>query len=204
MSETDTDEDETTASASETLCTGVVTIAADRSLETDESGTEITNALEAGGHEITVREHVGPDHDNVQSIVSRLIDRNDVDLVITAGATGVEPTDITIEAVDPLLEKELHTFSELFTILAYEQAGSSVLAARTLAGLADGTPVFCLPGDADAVQLALEEIILSEAPELIELAREDEQDGEDSEDGESSDEDPNADPTETDAADGGA
>ncbi|MDF9744789.1 MogA/MoaB family molybdenum cofactor biosynthesis protein [Natrinema salsiterrestre] len=201
MNETDAG-DETTASASETLCTGVVTIASDRSLETDDSGAEITSALEAGGHEITVREHVVPDHDNVQSIVSRLIDRTDVDVVITAGATGVEPTDITIEAVDPLLEKDLDTFSELFTVLSHEQVGTSALTTRTLAGITDGTLVFCLPGRADAVRLALEEIILSEAPELIELARGDEPDvevgqgGEDSEDGD-------ANPTETDAADGG-
>ncbi|WP_226480818.1 MogA/MoaB family molybdenum cofactor biosynthesis protein [Natrinema amylolyticum] len=186
---------ETNASDAEsgdgTLCTGVVTISSSRSLDTDEAGEAVTAALEGDGNEITVREHVGADHDKVQSIVSRLIDRDDVDAVITAGATSVEPTDVTIDAVEPLLEKELTAFSELFTLLAYEQVGSKTVAARTLAGVADGTPIFCLPGHADAVRLALEEIVLSEAPALVELAREEEPD----EDGE---------PTDADVADGGA
>ncbi|MFC6764936.1 MogA/MoaB family molybdenum cofactor biosynthesis protein [Natrinema soli] len=164
-----------------TLCTGVVTIASDRSLKDDAAGEAINEALADNGSEITVREHVGSDYDKVQSIVSRLIDRGDVEVVITAGATGVEPDDITIEAVDPLLEKELTAFSELFTVLAYERAGTKAVAARTLAGIAEGTPVFCLPGHPDAVRLALEEIILSEAAGIVELAREAEPDSEDGE-----------------------
>ncbi|WP_222916309.1 molybdopterin-binding protein [Natrinema sp. SYSU A 869] len=188
MNETDTNAAE---SGDGTLCTGVVTISSSQSLNTDEAGEAITVALEDGGNEITVREHVGADHDKVQSIVSRLIDRDDVDVVITAGATSVEPTDITIDAVEPLLEKELTAFSELFTLLAYERVGTKIVAARTLAGVADGTPVFCLPGNADAVRLALTEIVLSETPEIIELAREEEPD----DDGE---------PTGADVVDGGA
>ncbi|QCS41220.1 molybdenum cofactor biosynthesis protein B [Natrinema versiforme] len=184
-------------SADGTLCTGVVTIASSRSLETDTAGETITEVLEERGDEITVREHVGADHDKVQSIVSRLIDRDDVDIVITAGATSVEPTDITVEAVEPLLEKELTAFGELFTALAYEEVGTKVVAARTLAGVADGTPVFCLPGHADAVRLALGEIILPEAPQIIDLAAETEPDDE-------AGEPENGDRTEADAADGGA
>lgn len=182
---------EAPASRSGTLCTGVVTIAADRSLDTDAAGEAITAAFEETDGEITVREHVGPDHDKVQSIVSRLVDRADVDVVITAGATGVEPDDITIEAVEPLLGKELTAFSELFTHLGYEAVGTRVVGARTLAGVADGTTVFCLPGDADAAELALEEIILPEAPELVERARdvEPEPDDETDEDGDRADAD---------------
>ncbi len=173
-----------------TLCTGVVTVSSSRSLATDEAGEAISTALEDDGNEVTVREHVGADHDKVQSIVSRLIDRDDVDIVISAGATSVEPTDVTLDAVEPLLEKELTAFSELFTLLAYERVGTKTVAARTLAGVADGTPVFCLPGDADAVRLALAEIILSEAPVLVGLAREEPDEDDDSID--------------ADAADGGA
>ncbi|ELY68442.1 MogA/MoaB family molybdenum cofactor biosynthesis protein [Natrinema versiforme] len=180
-----------------TLCTGVVTIASSRSLENDRAGEVIAEVLEESGNGVTVREHVGANHDKVQSIVSRLIDRDDVDIVLTAGATGVEPTDTTIEAVKPLLEKELTAFSELFTALAYEQVGTEVITARTLAGITEGTPVFCLPGHADAVRLALAEIILQEAARIIDLAEEDEPDGD-------ADEAASGEPTEADAADGGA
>ncbi|PCR92456.1 MogA/MoaB family molybdenum cofactor biosynthesis protein [Natrinema ejinorense] len=213
---TETAADETSDDSDGTLCTGVLTIASDRSLETDEPGEALTEILEADGNEVTVREHVGPDHDTVQSIVSRLIDRNDVHVVLTAGATGVESTDVAIEAVAPLLDKELATFSELFTVLAYDRVGTSAVTARTLAGIADETPVFCLPGNADAVRLALEEIVLSEAPEIIDCLREDEPDTEDDDNAEDdldaaadddAENDPDAaagDPTEVDATDGGA
>ncbi|SEQ93950.1 MogA/MoaB family molybdenum cofactor biosynthesis protein [Natrinema salaciae] len=174
-----------------TLCTGVVTIASNRSLESDDSGEAIVTALEDSGNEVTVREHVGADHDRVQSIVSRLIDRDDVDVVITAGATGVEPTDVTIEAVEPLLEKELATFSELFTVLAYERIGTEAITARTIAGIAEGSVVFSLPGDADAVRLALEEIVVPEALAIVERAGVAESDADDGE-------------AEGDGADGGA
>ncbi|MGQ3411428.1 MogA/MoaB family molybdenum cofactor biosynthesis protein [Natrinema sp. LN54] len=197
MNETDASDADGADGGDGTLCTGVVTISSSNSLETDAAGEVLTEVLEESGDEITVREHVGADHDKVQSIVSRLIDRDDVDIVITAGATSVEPSDITVEAVEPLLEKELSAFGELFTALAYEEVGTKVVAARTLAGVADGTPVFCLPGHADAVRLALGEIILPEAPLIIDLATEDEPDDE-------AGETANGDPTEADAADGGA
>ncbi|OLZ41947.1 molybdenum cofactor biosynthesis protein [Natrinema saccharevitans] len=164
MDETDADD------AADTLCAGVITIASDRDLEKDAAGETVNDLLEADGHEVTVREHVKSDHDTVQSIVSRLLDRDDVDIVITAGATGVEPGDITIEAVEPLLEKELAAFSELVTVLGYERVGTAVVGTRTLAGVADGTPVFCLPGHVDATRLALEEIVLAEASTLVERA----------------------------------
>ena len=154
----------------------VVTIASDRSLDSDPAGAAIEAALEEAGYDLSTREHVGPDHDRVQSIVLRMIERDDVDLVITAGATSVEPDDVVIEAVEPLLDKELTAFGDLFTSLAYEAVGTRAVAARTLAGVAEGKPVFCLPGNADAARLATEEIIFPEAGHLVDLARADDPD----------------------------
>ncbi len=128
------------------LGVGVVTVASNRTLESDAAGEAIGSALEEAGHEIATREHVGPNHDRVQSIVLRVIERGDVDLVVTAGATSVEPDDVAIEAIEPLLDRELPAFGDLFTMLAYESVGTRVVAARTLAGVAESTPVFSLPG----------------------------------------------------------
>ncbi|APW96435.1 molybdenum cofactor biosynthesis protein [Halobiforma lacisalsi AJ5] len=152
------------------LGTAVVTIASSRSLDSDEAGEAIVTALEEAGHELATREHVSPDHDRVQSIVLRLIERDDVDVVITAGATSVEPDDVVIEAVEPLLDKELTAFQDLFTSMAYEEVGTRVLASRTLAGVSEGKPVFCLPGHADAARLGTESIILPEARNLVAVA----------------------------------
>ncbi|ELZ07518.1 MogA/MoaB family molybdenum cofactor biosynthesis protein [Natrialba aegyptia] len=153
------------------LGVGIVTIADDRTLESDPAGEDLNDEFTQAGHEVAMREHVSPDHDKVQSIVSRVIDRDDVDIVVTAGGTSVEPSDRTIEAVTPLLEKRLETFSELLTTILYEANGSRALAARTTAGVTDGRPVFCLPGNADAARLAATELIIPECRHLAELAR---------------------------------
>ncbi|RQH00305.1 MogA/MoaB family molybdenum cofactor biosynthesis protein [Natrarchaeobius oligotrophus] len=159
--------------ASSPLGAGVVTIASTRTLESDAAGEAIGTAIERAGHDLATREHVGPDHDRVQAIVLRIIERKDVDVVVTAGAAGVEPSDVAIEAIEPLLEKELSSFRELFTTLAYQEVGTRVVAARTLAGVAQGTLVFCLPGNVDAARLGIEEIIVPEAAHLVELVRTD-------------------------------
>ena len=176
-----------------TLGASVVTIASNRSLDSDAAGAAIEDALEEAGHDLATREHVAPDHDRVQSIVLRMIERDDVDIVITAGATSVEPDDVVIEAVEPLLDKELTAFRELFTSMAYEAVGTRVVAARTLAGVAEGKPVFCLPGNGGAAQLATEEIILPEARYLIDLARPDDADEDEDEAGDESDDEDDGD-----------
>lgn len=181
--------DEGTDPDDDSLCASVITISTERSLEADDAGEAIVTALKKDGHEVATREHIDTDHDRVQSIVSRMIDRNDIDIIITGGATSVEPDDVTIEAVEPLLDKELTAFSELFTALSYEAVGSRVVTARTLAGVGDGVPIFCLPGDGGAARLGLEEIILSEVHHLVDLAREKETEEE---------HDPSADRTEPD------
>ena len=170
------DDERRTADRSEaidrSLGVGVVTISTARSLDTDAAGEAIVSALENVDHEVTTREHIGSDHDRVQATVSRMIDRDDVDVVVTGGATSVEPDDVTIEAVDPLLEKTLSTFEDLFTTLAYEAVGTRAVAARTTAGVTEGTVVFCLPGDEDAARLGVEELVLPEMGYLVALTRE--------------------------------
>jgi len=175
MNETDSD---ATEPGDGTLCTGVVTIASDRSLAADDAGEAIGEALEDDGNEVVVREHVGSDYDRVQSIVSRLIDRDDVEIVITAGATGVEPADITIEAVDPLLERRNWPRSASCSpcwptsrsVRKPSPRGPSPASPRD-AGLLS-------PGNPDAARLALAEIILPEATGIVELAREPEPESE--------------------------
>ncbi|ADB59660.1 molybdenum cofactor synthesis domain protein [Haloterrigena turkmenica DSM 5511] len=174
--ERDTDEqppDEGNDIDGRSLGVGVVTIAADRSLESDGAGEAIVSGLKKADHEVATREHIGADHDRIQSTVSRLLDRDDVDVIVTGGATSIEPSDVTIEAVEPLLEKRLSAFEDLYTTLSYEAVGTRVVAARTIAGVSDGTPVFCLPGNEDAARLGLEELILPEVHNLVSLARED-------------------------------
>jgi molybdenum cofactor biosynthesis protein B len=147
----------------------VVTISSSRSLETDPAGDTIESAIEAEG-EVVTRELIPDDFDTIQGIVNRLADRDDVDVIVTAGGTGVTPDDVTIEAVRPLFSKELPGFGELFRILSHEDIGTKVVATRATAGIVEGVPVFCMPGSENAVRLGAEEIIVPEAGHLAGLA----------------------------------
>lgn len=154
----------------ETLGAAVVTVSSERTLEADEPSAEVVRILEAAGHEIETRERIEKAHDNVQSTLTRLVDRTDVDLVVTTGGTGVEPSDETIEATQRILDKDLTSFGEVFTHLVYERIGTRAIAGRTQGGIIDGVPVFCLPGDADATRLATERLIEPEIVDLVEQA----------------------------------
>ena len=86
--------------------------------------------------------------------------------VILTGGTGVAPRDVTPDTVEPLLDRILPGFGELFRLLSYEDIGSAALLSRALAGLAQGRVVFVIPGSRGAVRLAMEKLILPELGHL--------------------------------------
>ncbi|MFB6155006.1 MAG: molybdenum cofactor biosynthesis protein B [Haloferacaceae archaeon] len=155
----------------ETLGAAIVTVSSSRSLDDDPAGDVIASAFESEGHDVAVRDLIADDFDGVQSTVDRLVRRDDVDVVVTTGGTGVTPDDVTVEAVRPLFEKELPGFGELFRRLSYDEIGARVVGTRAAAGVADGVPVFCLPGSENAARLGAGEIIVPEAGHLSGLAR---------------------------------
>ncbi len=158
------------------LGVAVVTVSSSRSLDDDPAGDAIAGAVAEAGHEVAVRELVRDDYDGVQDAVDRLVDRADTDCVVTTGGTGVTPDDVTVEAVEPLFDKRLPGFGELFRTLSYEEIGTKVVGTRAAAGIVDGVPAFCLPGSENAARLGAEELIVAEAPHLAGLARREESD----------------------------
>jgi molybdenum cofactor biosynthesis protein B len=148
----------------------VVTVSSSRGHEDDPAGDAIEAAVGSTGDEVVVREVVADEFDGVQGTVDRLVDRDDVDCVVTTGGTGVTPDDVTVEAVTPLLDKELPGFGELFRAMSREEIGTMVVGTRATAGVAGGVPVFCLPGSENAARLGSEEIIVEEAGHLAGLA----------------------------------
>ncbi len=157
----------------ETLGFGVLTVSSTRDLDDDPAGDAIAAAIETADHELSTRELVGDDYDGIQGAADALVGRDDVDAVVTTGGTGVTPDDVTIEAVEPLFEKTLPGFGELFRRLSYDEIGTRVVGTRATAGVTDGTAVFCLPGSVNAVTLGIEELILPEAGHLVGLASRD-------------------------------
>jgi molybdenum cofactor biosynthesis protein B len=154
----------------ESLGTAVVTVSSTRSLSDDPAGDAVVAAMEAAGHDIVTRELVQDAYDNVQQTVDRLADRNDVDVVITAGGTGITPDDVTIEAVGPLFDKKLPGFGELFRLFSYDEVATKVVSSRVTAGIVTNVPVFCLPGSERAARLGAERIIVEEAGHIAGLA----------------------------------
>jgi len=153
------------------LGVAVVTVSSSRSLDDDPSGDAAQELVEGDGHSVVARDLVADDLDGVQRAVLALTGREDVDLVVTTGGTGVTPDDVTVEAVEPLFDKDLPGFGELFRVLSYEEVGTRAMGSRATAGVSEGVPVFCLPGSEDAVRTAVGELVLAEAPHLVGLAR---------------------------------
>ena len=125
--------------------------------------------LESAGHPVVFREIVRDEPAEIRAVVAAALDRADMGAVILTGGTGVAPRDQTPEAVEPLLDRVVPGFGELFRFLSYEDIGSAALLSRALAGLAAGRVVFVIPGSRGAVRLAMEKLIL---PEIGHLAGE--------------------------------
>ncbi|MCL9812463.1 MogA/MoaB family molybdenum cofactor biosynthesis protein [Natranaeroarchaeum aerophilus] len=154
----------------ESLGAAVVTVSTSRTLDDDPAGDAIAAAFESEGHEVVARELVGDAHGAVRDTVDVLAAREDVDVVVTTGGTGVTPDDVTIEAVSALFTKELPGFGELFRMLSYDEIGTRIVGTRATAGIVEETPVFCLPGSENAARLGAEAIIVEEAGHLAGLA----------------------------------
>lgn len=138
----------------------------------DLSGDLITKILRENGHRVTMRRIVTDDKTEIQKAIMRAIKSRKVDAIITSGGTGISPKDVTIEAVQPLLEKEIPGFGEIFRFLSYQEIGSSAILTRSIAGITKGKVIFCLPGSPHGVSTALKKIILPEIGHIIKHARE--------------------------------
>ncbi|MDT3434482.1 MogA/MoaB family molybdenum cofactor biosynthesis protein [Haloarcula sp. 1CSR25-25] len=154
------------ASRNRRVTVAVVTIGT-ATEEGDPTGEAVEAALEATGQTVTARERLRGDYDGIQGTVDRLVGRDDVEVVVTAGGLSVAQSEHTLEAVHPLFEKALPGFEEVYRSLLFEQLGTGVIAVRATAGIAERTPVFCLPADPSAARLAIDEIIAAEAPSLV-------------------------------------
>jgi molybdenum cofactor biosynthesis protein B len=142
----------------------VLTISDTRTPANDTGGDAIASALEAAGHVIIGRSIVKDDPPAVQRAVKSA---TDTDVVITTGGTGISSRDGTYEALTALFEKHLDGFGELFRMLSYEQVGSAAMMSRACAGTIGRTAVFALPGSPQAVQLAVEKLILPEIGHVV-------------------------------------
>ena len=142
-----------------TLAIALLTISDTRTLAEDSSGEHLKNSLETDGHQLCERALCPDDRYRIRAELSRWIADPSIDVVITSGGTGLTGRDGTPEAVEPLLDKTIEGFGELFRVLSFETIGTSTLQSRCLAGVANGTFIFVLPGSLDAVSTAWDRLI---------------------------------------------
>ena len=138
----------------------VMTVSDSRTEADDKSGKLLVERLTGVGHRIVEKVIVPDDIFQIRSVVSRWIADTEVQVVLTTGGTGVTGFDGTPEAVTPLLEKELDGFGEIFRAVSYEEIGTSSLQSRAVAGVANGTYLFCLPGFSGACATAWDKLLV--------------------------------------------
>ncbi|MCP2039787.1 molybdenum cofactor biosynthesis protein B [Neisseria sp. HSC-16F19] len=141
----------------------VLTVTDTRSYKEDGSGDYLCQAAEAGGHKLVSRDLCRDDLYDIRARVATAIADAAIDVVLVTGGTGMFPRDVTPDAVSVLLDKDIPGFGELFRAVSYEEIGMSTIQSRALAGIANQTLVFCLPGSTGACRTAWEKVI---APQL--------------------------------------
>ncbi|MFC7061528.1 MogA/MoaB family molybdenum cofactor biosynthesis protein [Halobacillus seohaensis] len=148
----------------------VITVSDTRTKDTDKSGSYIVEALGEENCTVTDRIIVKDDPLKIKEAVRYGTERDDVDVILTNGGTGVAKRDVTIETVASLFDKEMPGFGELFRMLSYtEDIGSAAILSRAVAGIANDTAIFSMPGSSGAVKLAIEKLIV---PEVFHVVKE--------------------------------
>ena len=141
------------------LSVAVLTVSDTRTQENDTSGAYLVEALQAAGHSVGEKAIVRDDIYQIRAILSAWIADAEINAVLVTGGTGFSGRDSTPEAVRPLFDKDIDGFGEVFRALSYTEIGSSTVQSRALAGFANDTVVFCMPGSTGACRTAWEGLI---------------------------------------------
>lgn len=144
------------------LTIGVLTVSDTRTVENDTSGDLLIDSLQQSGHTLFARHIVKDDIYAIRAIVSAWIADQVVDAVLLTGGTGFSGRDSTPEAILPLFDKPIDGFGELFRQLSFDDIGTSTIQSRALAGFANNTVIFAMPGSTGACELAWKRILVEQ------------------------------------------
>lgn len=145
----------------------VLTISDTRTKETDTGGQLVQQLARNEGLELVEYGIVEDDIAAIRIVISDWLEREEIDVIVTTGGTGIAKRDVTLEAVEPFFEKEIDGFGELFRYVSFsEDIGTKALLSRAAAGVANDKAIFVLPGSRGAVKLAMERLILPEVQHI--------------------------------------
>ncbi len=137
----------------------VLTVSDSRTEADDKSGKTLVERLTAAGHRLAEKAIEPDDRFRIRATLSRWIADPDIQVVITTGGTGLTGRDGTPEAVRVLFDKTIEGFGEMFRMLSFQDIGTSTIQSRAIAGLANGTVIFCLPGSSGACRDGWDKLI---------------------------------------------
>ena len=140
----------------------VLTVSDSRSLVTDKSGQTLVDRLCEAGHHLADRMILRDERNQIAAQLRAWIARQDVDVVISTGGTGLTGRDVTVEAHKDVYEKEIQAFGTVFTMISMQKIGTSAVQSRATAGVSGGTYLFALPGSPGACRDAWDEILLKQ------------------------------------------
>lgn len=141
------------------LRVAVITISDSRTAENDTSGDYLAESLQGEGHLLSHRKIVQDDKYVLRAEFSALIADKNIDIIISTGSTGLTGRDIAPEALEPLFDKSIEGFGELFRAASVPDIGAATIQSRAFAGLANATVIFCVPGSPGACRTGWEDVI---------------------------------------------
>ncbi|HHZ10953.1 MAG TPA: molybdenum cofactor biosynthesis protein B [Rhizobiales bacterium] len=137
----------------------VLTVSDTRTLADDRSGQTLGDRIAEAGHRLVARTIVSDDRDRIRECVLAWSRDPQIDVVITTGGTGFTGRDVTPDALEPIFEKRMDGFSEVFHRISYDKIGTSTIQSRATGGLVNATFVFVLPGSPGACRDAWDGIL---------------------------------------------
>jgi molybdopterin adenylyltransferase len=153
--------------APEKVTFAIVTVSTTRSINEDVSGNTIKEIIEKAKHSVVEHIVVKDDIKEIKKTITRNIEDKRVNAIVVNGGTGISGTDMTIEAIKEMFDKELTSFGVIFAQLSYNEIGSAAIMSRATAGIIKRKVVFCIPGSPRACRLAMEKLIIPEAGHII-------------------------------------
>ena len=137
----------------------LLTISDTRRIEDDKSGNLLEKKVLESGHILYDRKIVKDEIIEIQEISNKWIKNSEVEIIISTGGTGLTGRDITPEVMSNIFEKTIDGFGEMFRWLSFKKIGTSALQSRALAGVSNGTYIFCLPGSPSACKDGWDQIL---------------------------------------------
>ncbi len=150
----------------------IVTVSDTRTRENDTGGDLIENRITVAGHKVVFRTIVKDEPAQIGALLDQIVNETDARLILFTGGTGIAPRDTTYDVLAGKLEKTMPGFGELFRMLSYQEVGAAAMLSRATAGTYRGRVVISMPGSPNAVQLAMDKLIMPEIQHLAwEVAR---------------------------------